>query len=94
MVKISLKTTHNLYDGKEQYRSYEKRFTVLRQLKHHGCVVLFITKLSRIMCLFTVSILVDTCSHKDIMRIFKWQPGPFPTRLFLEEKKPLIKESR
>ena len=27
--------------------------------------------------------------------VFKWQPGPFPTRLFLEEKKkPLIKESR
>ena len=78
---------------KKKYRSYEKRLTVLRQLKHHGCVLLFITKLSRIMYLFTWSILVDTCSHKDIMRIFKWQPGTFPTRLFLEGKKPLIKES-
>lgn len=28
------------------------------------------------------------------IHVFKWQPGPFPTRLFLEEKKPLIKESR
>ena len=79
MVKTSVKTTHNLYDGKEKYRSYEERFTVLRQLKHHGCVLLFITKLSRMICLFFVSILVDTYSHKDIMRIFKWQPGPFPT---------------